>query len=85
MNKITLYSKPDCPLCDKAEQLLNKLQSKFHYEIEVVDITQDEVLFQLYCFDIPVIMLNGVERFRGHWCTEELQAALQHKSGYQDV
>lgn len=77
MNKITLYSKSDCPLCDKAEALLRKLQREFHYEIEVVDITQDQALFERYCFDIPVIVFDGVEWFRGRIGEEELLVALQ--------
>ncbi len=77
MNKITLYSKPNCPLCDKAERVLRKLQRRFHYEIEVIDITQDEVLFERYCFDIPVIVFDGVERFRGRIGEEEFLVALQ--------
>jgi len=77
MNKITVYSKPDCPLCDKAEAVLRKLQRRFHYEIEVVDITQDEALFERYGFDIPVVLLNGVERFRGGLREEELRAVLE--------
>lgn len=75
--KITLYSKPDCPLCDKAERLLRQLQRRFHYEMEVIDITQDEALFERYCFDIPVVVFDGVERFRGRMGEEELLVALQ--------
>ena len=77
MNKITLYSKPDCPLCDKAEQLLRKLQGKFRYKIEVVDITRDKALFERYCFDIPVVALNGAECFRGRISEIEVRAALE--------
>ena len=76
MNRITLYSKPDCPLCEKAERLLRKLQREFTYEIEIVDITNEKALFDRYCFDIPVILLLGVERFRGRVSEEELRAAL---------
>lgn len=77
MNKITLYSKTDCPLCDKAEKLLRKLQREFRYEMEVIDITQDEAVFERYCLEIPVIALDGVERFRGRLSEEELQAVLR--------
>ena len=76
MNRITLYSKPDCPLCEKAERLLRKLQREFTYEIEIVDIRNEKALFDRYCFDIPVILLHGVVRFRGRVSEEELRAAL---------
>ncbi|OGF56916.1 MAG: hypothetical protein A2Z21_07390 [Candidatus Fraserbacteria bacterium RBG_16_55_9] len=79
MSKITLYSKPDCSLCDKAETLLRKLQRDFKYEIEIVDITRDQTLFERYCFDIPVILLDGVERFRGRMSEEELQVAFRER------
>lgn len=76
MSKIMLYSKPDCSLCDKAETLLRKLQRDFKYEIEVVDITRDQVLFERYCFDIPVVVLDSVELFRGRVSEKELRELL---------
>ena len=77
MNRITLYSKPECPLCEKAERLLRKLQRELTYEIEVVDITKEAALFECYCFDIPVILLDGVERFCGRISAEELRATFR--------
>lgn len=74
---VTLYSKSDCPLCDKAEELVRKLQGEFAFALEVIDITADEVLFERYCFDIPVILIDGTQRFRGRVTEEELRDALQ--------
>ncbi len=80
MSKVTLYSKSDCPLCAKAEKLLRKLQREFRYEMEVIDITSDQALFERYCFDIPVIAIDGVERVRGRLSEEELRAAWMQAS-----
>jgi len=51
---VTLYSKPECPLCDKAEAQLRKLLSS-RWTLEVVDITKDETLYARYWAQIPVV------------------------------
>ncbi|HEB02132.1 MAG TPA: glutaredoxin family protein [Nitrospirae bacterium] len=55
LNKLKLYTKPGCGLCDMAEDMLNGQRQKYSLEIERVDITSDDELFALYRFDIPVI------------------------------
>jgi len=74
---VTLYSKSDCPLCDKAEKILRKLRREFAFALEVIDITKDEALFERYCLEIPVILIDGAQRFRGRVTEEELRDALQ--------
>ena len=55
VNKLKLYTKPGCWLCDMAEDMLNGQRQKYSLQIEQVDITSDDELFALYRFDIPVI------------------------------
>ncbi len=54
-NRLKLYTKPGCSLCDTAEEMLNGQRQKYSLQIELVDITSDDELFALYRFDIPVI------------------------------
>lgn len=35
--------------------MLNGLKEKYNLEIEKIDITKDECLYELYRFDVPVI------------------------------
>lgn len=65
MHKITIMSKPGCHLCEVALQTVDKvLGQRFAVIIEEVDITQDLDLLEKYRNDIPVVLIDGVERFR---------------------
>jgi glutaredoxin len=59
--KITLYSKPDCHLCEEAMTVLRSLQSELAFTLVERDITGDEALHRAYFDRIPVVMLEGVE------------------------
>lgn len=50
---ITIYSKPNCPWCVKAKELMNKLGLKYDEHILDVDYTRDE-LRQLVPENIPL-------------------------------
>jgi len=65
MHKITVMSKPGCHLCEAAIETVQKVVgSHIPVLIEEVDITQDQELLEKYRDDIPVILVDGVERFR---------------------
>ncbi|MCK4911315.1 MAG: glutaredoxin family protein [Thermodesulfovibrionales bacterium] len=55
MALIKLYTKPGCWLCDAADEMLRGQLEKYPIEVERVDITTDDELYELYRFDIPVI------------------------------
>jgi len=65
MHKITIMSKPDCHLCHVAVETVQKVIGQ-HIPalIEEVDITQDLDLLEKYRNDIPVILVDGIEKFR---------------------
>jgi len=77
MRTVTLYTKPDCPLCEKAERLLRRLQGEFPFDLDVIDITKDEALFERYCLEVPVVAIEGAERFFGRVPEGELREALR--------
>lgn len=65
MHKITVMSKPGCHLCEVALQIVqNVVGRNIPVLIEEVDITQDLDLLEKYREDIPVVLVDGVERFR---------------------
>ena len=70
---LVLLGKPGCHLCDDARAVLQRIGAPF----DEVDITSDDALHGAYLERIPVVMLDGVERF-------ELfvdEAALRHLLG----
>ena len=66
MHKITIMSKPGCKLCKKPSNVVQHIiGSHVPAIIEEVDITKDQDLLEKYKNDIPVILVDDVERFRG--------------------
>ena len=63
MANVTLYSKPDCPLCDEARESLARLRGRTEFELREVDITGDEALEAAYREWIPVVEIDGRRRF----------------------
>ena len=61
MYRILFYTKADCPLCDEAEDLLERLNGEYRFVIEKVDITSNDALFQRYRYAVPVVAAgNGL-------------------------
>ncbi len=56
-----LYTRVGCCLCDQAETLLRA----HGLQPEKVDIDQDEALRARYTECVPVVVIDGKERFRG--------------------
>jgi glutaredoxin len=63
VSTVTVYSKPDCHLCEQAMSELRVLQSELGFELCERDITADERLLRAYFERIPVIALEGEELF----------------------
>ncbi len=57
----TLYTRQGCHLCDKACRLL----LEHGFEVEAVDIDADPALRARYTNCVPVVVIDGRERFRG--------------------
>jgi hypothetical protein len=60
---ITVYSRPDCHLCEDAMASLTALQRELGFALEERDIGADEALLSAYFDRIPVVALDGEELF----------------------
>ncbi len=58
MIKVTLYSKPDCSLCDQAKKDLAALEKKIPHTLALVDISEDEDLKKSYADKVPVLQVG---------------------------
>lgn len=56
---ITFYSRPNCRLCEEGMSLLKLVQEEKGFEIEVINIEEDDELHEEYLMRIPVVMQNG--------------------------
>jgi glutaredoxin len=58
---VTVYSSPDCHLCEQAVSVLRGLQEQLDFELREQDITADEALHRAYFERVPVVLLDGEE------------------------
>jgi hypothetical protein len=65
MLRITFYYKPQCWICDAIEEMLNGLKERHNLVIRKVDISEDEELYELYRFDIPVLEFKDGSHLHG--------------------
>ena len=65
MNKIVVYSKEGCHLCERVITELQKLRNERVFEVSVKDITTDSELFERYKNIIPVVVIDGKVRLAG--------------------
>jgi Glutaredoxin-like domain (DUF836) len=58
--RVRLYARPDCHLCDEARgRLLDLRSGGVDFELEEVNIENDEQLHARYLERIPVVELEG--------------------------
>jgi glutaredoxin len=75
---VTLYSKPDCPLCDEARGALDRVRRRLPFDLVEIDITTDAALEAVYRERIPVIAVDGEELFDFHVDEQLLERRLGH-------
>jgi glutaredoxin len=62
--QVTLYSKPGCHLCEEMKSEIARADCAEAFDLNEVNIETDAELFARYRFDIPVLLIDGVEIFR---------------------
>ena len=73
MARITLYRRDGCHLCDDAREVLVRVGEPF----AEVDIETDDELLKRYLERIPVVTVDGAERFDFFVDEDALRALLQ--------
>jgi glutaredoxin len=58
---VTVYSHPQCHLCEQAMGVLRGLQAQLDFELQQRDISADEALHRAYFERVPVVLLDGDE------------------------
>ena len=75
IKSVTLYTRVGCHLCDEAKEILRN-----HGLAPVeVDIDADPELRQRYTECVPVVVIDGRERFRGRVDEVLLRRLLAHR------
>ena len=76
MTRVTLYTRPDCCLCDDARAALARVRPQHDFELEEIDISGDATLTARYGERVPVVMLDGVPVLELRIDEDELRRVL---------
>lgn len=79
--RVVLYSKPGCHLCEEMKAEMSKAGCPDLYILDEINIENDAELLARYCFEIPVLCINGVEAFRHRLLADEFRARLIGSGG----
>lgn len=80
MASVTLYTKPECHLCEEALKTLCEIRAELPFELLVRDIDADEALQRAYFERIPVVTIDGEELFEYFVDAETLRERLRGPS-----
>lgn len=87
MTELTLIGKPDCHLCDVAQEIVDSVLAELPDDVaEKIDlreasIAEDPALYELWWEKIPVVLIDG--RLHAHWrvAPDRLRSALLAAAG----
>ena len=76
---LTLYSRPDCHLCEKMKVPLQRVAGRYPFDLTDIDVSTISELEKTYGSEIPVLMIEGQKTAHYYIREEEL---LQKLSEY---
>ena len=76
MNRVTLYTRLGCHLCEEAERVLRAEQAARPFRLELVDIDRDPELARRYGVRVPVVAVDGHDLFEYEVPPDLLRARL---------
>ena len=73
---LTLYSRPECCLCEAMQAILAQVQKDLPFTLEQIDISTDPELESRFGQEIPVLFVNGRKAFKYRLTAGELRRRL---------
>ncbi len=64
MRTVTFYGRPGCHLCDDAMAVIERVRAHHDFSLEIIDVESDDALLLAYLERIPVVAIDGTERFQ---------------------
>jgi hypothetical protein len=71
-----MYARPRCGLCDEARAVILALREDLPFEYEEVSVEGRDDLERDYGLRVPVVSVDGEERFELHVDREDLRRAV---------
>jgi glutaredoxin len=75
--RVTLYTRPGCHLCEEAKRAMLAARCAGEYTLEEINIDLDPDLARRYGWDIPVVIIDGVETFKHRLTPSEFARELR--------
>jgi glutaredoxin len=77
MLKLTLYSRPDCCLCEEMKAVIGEVAEKMPVDLEEINVDGAAELRQRFGDEVPVLFINGRKAFKYRVTAEELAKRLK--------
>ena len=74
MNRIVIYSKADCKLCDEAKALIRALNDTYHFEVQEIILSPVDPEFDRYKNSFPVVLASNGRKLSGNISVEKARA-----------
>ena len=71
-----MYSRATCGLCDEAREVILAVRAETPFDYEELFVDGRDDLERAYGVRVPVVLVNGQERFELHVDASELQRAV---------
>ncbi len=75
--RVVMYSRPRCGLCDEARAVILAERARTPFEFEEISVEGDDDLERAYGLRLPVVLVDGEERFELTVDRDQLSAALR--------
>jgi glutaredoxin len=75
--RVVVYTREGCHLCADACDLLERMHKRFKFDLTAIDVEGQDELTRLYGERVPVVVVNGKERFWGRINPVLLERLLQ--------
>jgi glutaredoxin len=63
VTSVVLYARDGCHLCDEARRVIEDIRRTAPFDFTEIDIETDDALIREYGIRIPVVAIDGEERF----------------------
>lgn len=76
MRRVTMFSRRTCGLCDEAREVILAVRERMRFAFDEVFIDGDDDLERRYGLRVPVVLVDGEERFEIEVDGEALRETL---------
>jgi glutaredoxin len=63
MKSVVMYTRDGCGLCEKAREVMLAERERTPFDLREIDVEGDDQLEMDYGIRLPVVLVDGVERF----------------------